>query len=457
MAYEPLTYEGRNLLTLIAVLALLAWFCDMCRRICRVWELSDGVSSGAVVRLAGLDSSFGELQLLWSTSLQQQILRSSRKCRGIAVSQVHVPWRLKPNSIRVVKWDEGELDISLRYTATVGGTLQLFWGMEHAALERFVARFNRRHELAGDNRKKPSALPSRRRKRCGWFGARYTAVESREGGTEMLDLDGPVAGTSTISSEGADALFPHWECRGWTEPVVVSPGTDSTFAMHVALRPHRERGSGLVHAQEDTQKGGGHSSVRRGAGLVDEVETHSGSCADGPASLAGSIDSVGLADSSCRSAGRESDDPPDPFPLVMAVSVQELAKTRAPDDGSRFGRGDERQGGMERVLRVVFAIGSRQPTSSHLHVDHSIVITNRAAYLTRDVYGQQDDGDEEECIICLSHRKAITLLPCRHLCVCAKCMSRLELCPVCRSPFAGYLKRKEGCHDGEKREEQSLC
>ena len=41
---------------------------------------------------------------------------------------------------------------------------------------------------------------------------------------------------------------------------------------------------------------------------------------------------------------------------------------------------------------------------------------------------------------CLTDPKEITLLPCRHHCVCAKCMSRLEQCPVCRTPFLGYLR-----------------
>jgi hypothetical protein len=29
----------------------------------------------------------------------------------------------------------------------------------------------------------------------------------------------------------------------------------------------------------------------------------------------------------------------------------------------------------------------------------------------------------------------------RHLCVCSSCFSRLELCPVCRSPFTAYLRK----------------
>ncbi len=82
-----------------------------------------------------------------------------------------------------------------------------------------------------------------------------------------------------------------------------------------------------------------------------------------------------------------------------------------------------------------------------------------------DIYGapsdfhneeaQREKGgkvEENECVICLTEKKQIFLLPCRsvetlghpphffrHMCVCRGCFIHIDKCPVCRAPFSTYV------------------
>lgn len=47
--------------------------------------------------------------------------------------------------------------------------------------------------------------------------------------------------------------------------------------------------------------------------------------------------------------------------------------------------------------------------------------------------------NREDCVICLTDPKEIMLLPCRHVCVCQKCLVFVDKCPVCRAFFEEYI------------------
>lgn len=56
---------------------------------------------------------------------------------------------------------------------------------------------------------------------------------------------------------------------------------------------------------------------------------------------------------------------------------------------------------------------------------------------------EAEEGEQDEtCVACLTDPRDTILLPCRHLCVCSACFEQLasDLCPVCRAPFASYLR-----------------
>ncbi|XP_075223195.1 cell growth regulator with RING finger domain protein 1-like isoform X2 [Lycorma delicatula] len=46
---------------------------------------------------------------------------------------------------------------------------------------------------------------------------------------------------------------------------------------------------------------------------------------------------------------------------------------------------------------------------------------------------------EQLCVVCQYFPLSRALLPCRHTCICASCFSKLDTCPMCRSPIKSYF------------------
>ena len=61
-------------------------------------------------------------------------------------------------------------------------------------------------------------------------------------------------------------------------------------------------------------------------------------------------------------------------------------------------------------------------------------------------FAAADEG--KECVICLCEPRDTTVLPCRHLCMCADCARQLRaqpsgnVCPICRNPCESLLEIK---------------
>ncbi|CAN6875261.1 unnamed protein product, partial [Brassica oleracea] len=75
------------------------------------------------------------------------------------------------------------------------------------------------------------------------------------------------------------------------------------------------------------------------------------------------------------------------------------------------------------------------------------ISVNETRYELQDIYGIGDAVDEnarKECVICLSEPRDVTVLPCRHVCMCVGCAKELRfqtnLCPVCRQHVERLLK-----------------
>lgn len=115
---------------------------------------------------------------------------------------------------------------------------------------------------------------------------------------------------------------------------------------------------------------------------------------------------------------------------------------------------DNSQKEGEKVSLMMFVVEMGRDQS--LGLTKRVVVSSRAAYVTKELYGEHDETTQEECVICLSDPKDTALLPCRHLCVCSSCFSRLELCPVCRAPFTAYLRIPTKSEDQDEGEEVLL-
>jgi E3 ubiquitin-protein ligase MGRN1 len=59
-----------------------------------------------------------------------------------------------------------------------------------------------------------------------------------------------------------------------------------------------------------------------------------------------------------------------------------------------------------------------------------------------------------DCVICLSEPRDTTVLPCRHLCLCARCAEVLRAnsrrCPICRQPVSSMLQIDRDIHPDVK-------
>jgi len=72
-----------------------------------------------------------------------------------------------------------------------------------------------------------------------------------------------------------------------------------------------------------------------------------------------------------------------------------------------------------------------------------LLLASDSVYELQEIYGHSlDDPTAAECVVCWSEFKEIMLLPCRHFCVCNACFSKLDRCPVCRSPCLSYIRFK---------------
>ncbi len=102
---------------------------------------------------------------------------------------------------------------------------------------------------------------------------------------------------------------------------------------------------------------------------------------------------------------------------------------------------------------LLFYFQTRNPTSPSssnssmsVRLFKHLIHTNQSIYLLQDVYGhfdQNEENHEEEeecCVICLSEPRQVTLLPCRHLCVCHDCFAQIEKCPICRLPVNSFIQ-----------------
>lgn len=106
---------------------------------------------------------------------------------------------------------------------------------------------------------------------------------------------------------------------------------------------------------------------------------------------------------------------------------------------------------MKYVLRSILNKFQRMPLSQQRTVPAvncrppiSRIPQLRRTYSTTSVDVKNEMADERFCIICQERIKCILVLPCRHVCMCTECHSRLQLynntCPICRNDIESTMK-----------------
>lgn len=85
---------------------------------------------------------------------------------------------------------------------------------------------------------------------------------------------------------------------------------------------------------------------------------------------------------------------------------------------------------------------SGQLTKLEALYTQSTTTSTRESTMPEDNTEEDEEEDiplEEACVVCQSKRTTRALLPCRHVCVCDSCCSRLDNCPMCRTRILAYF------------------
>lgn len=66
-----------------------------------------------------------------------------------------------------------------------------------------------------------------------------------------------------------------------------------------------------------------------------------------------------------------------------------------------------------------------------------IIKVNGIATVAEEVYGLGASNDSSDCIICMSEKIDVIVLPCNHMCICYNCCvdfrAKNKKCPICRA------------------------
>jgi len=52
----------------------------------------------------------------------------------------------------------------------------------------------------------------------------------------------------------------------------------------------------------------------------------------------------------------------------------------------------------------------------------------------------QQNQEESECVVCLSEKKSVVFMPCKHVACCEICSEKVEECPLCREKVESKIK-----------------
>ncbi|KAI4322253.1 hypothetical protein L6164_021964 [Bauhinia variegata] len=115
----------------------------------------------------------------------------------------------------------------------------------------------------------------------------------------------------------------------------------------------------------------------------------------------------------------------------------------------------ETDGNSSHNCQVTLASFERREKGEYeVQVMKQILWVKGQRYELQEIYGIGNTGDGDldgndsgrECVICLSEPRDITVLPCRHMCMCSGCAkllrSHTDSCPICRHPVERLMEIK---------------
>ncbi|TKY48516.1 E3 ubiquitin-protein ligase LUL2 [Spatholobus suberectus] len=126
------------------------------------------------------------------------------------------------------------------------------------------------------------------------------------------------------------------------------------------------------------------------------------------------------------------------YPLVLKAEARPLIRY-------------ENEGNPSSQITLA-SFEKRERGEYKVQVMKQVLWVNGKRYELQEIYGignvSDVDGHESsgDCVICLSEPRVITVLPCRHMCMCSGCANLLKVhtanCPICRHPVERLLEIK---------------
>lgn len=77
--------------------------------------------------------------------------------------------------------------------------------------------------------------------------------------------------------------------------------------------------------------------------------------------------------------------------------------------------------------------------NGHLSCLKQLYVSGECGSETEGYTEGSGPADEALCCVCAAQPLSRALLPCRHACLCARCLPKLDKCPICRSVITSYF------------------
>jgi hypothetical protein len=129
---QPVGGTVTNLLVVAAFVVWILWSLRLLRQFYLLHRLNVAIKTGQVVRLQTADLSpsergmfFGEMEMLWRTNLQQQLLRARRISAALDVSELRVPFLIDRENLKMVYQEEPSRTVGLDFKFQAAGRIAL--------------------------------------------------------------------------------------------------------------------------------------------------------------------------------------------------------------------------------------------------------------------------------------------------------------------------------------------
>jgi hypothetical protein len=411
---NPLSPGASNLLASLGVAVVLGWMIRLVFIRSNLQELRE-IISGRVVAIPRVGRLIMDLEW-WSRDHLRHFLSSAAPAARRTVPRMILNHRLTLLTSASVADYRALTQLRVRVEGTRSCVMSVYWGVHIAAMHAVHSHgadgLHRFHAAGGV----PALMARfRRRARVSHSVSEEPAAESY--GRSRMSMTEPQAGPSSADAIPVSRHFVHTDYLFADEERIVTlsattkvadvlldiPGQMRTVLPQLTLK---QRGRFLacivVQLQPPQHEQRGSTKSRQASVLFNLLAI------DLRASAA-----VRVQDELINSAPQL----PAQIPLPSHTSLSLSAASHAP----------------------------QTPSASFTIASADLAVSSTRSYVTGDAFGLER-GAEEDCVVCLTNRKDMILLPCRHLCVCSSCFSHITQCPVCRTPADSNIKVLNG-HD----------